>query len=198
MRLELRDKNGPGGFTEIWDGHSKWQFGEPGNSYRKSALAADTTAYFPGTGWPGYYAPSYEDLLGDAEQAFRSLGKQTVDDRVCDVLEMVGQLQTVRWYVGLDYRIYRHEETRKEFSFSDPETLVLSHIQEGVAIPDADFTFKPGDRHQETLLEHPDLIAVGHAAPTLSLPLASGGLLRLADLYRGKKALLVFSINYPS
>ncbi len=201
MRVETDYAGGRMRQTEVEDGKIDWNLfvlpaatRTPGLT--QSPLDKDYRVYFPGEGWPGWAEPAFEDALNMSGLPARYIGMQVVEDTPCEVIELIGHKQTIRWYIGPDSQLRRIEETRQQYlypmSTAPVTTRIFSHFRWNPALPDSEFVFHPPAKTEPGINNKARAVPLGWQVPPFVLPQWHGKPVSMADALKGKRALFLF------
>ena len=202
LRVELDEADGRLHETRVVDGKTEWNlYVPPAKATRiasliHSPLDKDYRVYFPGEGWPAWNEPAFEDTLAMSRLPARYVGTQTVEDVSCEVIELTGHKQTVRWYIGPDSQLRRVEETQQRYlspmSTAPWDVRAFSHFHWNADLPDSDFVFHPPAQTVPGINNKARAVPMGWKVPAFLLPQVNGKPLSLAAALKGKKALFIF------
>ncbi len=202
MRVETDYTEGRGHQTEVVDGKTDWNLYAPLATATGTAnlihspLDRDYRVYFPGDGWPGWGEPAFEDALDMSGLPATYIGRQIVEDTPCEVIELTGHKQTIRWYIGPDSQLRRVEETQQQYLFpmskAPVSTRIFSNFHWNPTLPDSEFQFQPPANTKPGINNKAHAVPLGWQVPPFLIPQWHGRPISLAQALKGKKALFLF------
>jgi outer membrane lipoprotein-sorting protein len=174
------------------DGRHLWELNLNQLTYRRSQPGPlGELIQVPAAPLAGYFFPGrVYTLAARPGDQVRFGGRQRVGEVECRILAITGdRIGVMRIFIGPDNLPRRMEITNADGSFPRETTLRNLRVDEKLAAADFAFQLPAGAE-----LEGPQdakLLPEGSPAPDFDLPQPGGGRLRLADLRKGSKAVLV-------